>query len=584
MLRATTARRRALSLIVPALGVLLAALGGRPSPADATIASHVSIGEERSCVLDQGGGVQCWGRRVGDGADDHRVVAVGVTGAASDIASIAIGDGAACLVTTGGQARCWGDNASGELGDGTTQRRLAPVDVVGLPPVTAIGPGFAHSCAVTTAGAAKCWGNNDDGQLGDGTTTDSLAPVDVSGLSSGVAAIAAGSANSCALTTGGGVKCWGNNASGGLGDGTNTHSPTPVDVVGLSSGVVALAPLAGAYCALTGGGGVKCWGFNGSGQLGDGTTTDRNAPVDVSGLASGVAAIGGGAGHACAVTTGGAVRCWGSNDGGQLGDGTTTPSASPVGVVGLEAGMAGVDGGDDHTCARTATGAVKCWGRNGEFFPGEPTGELGDGTEDASATPVDVVGFGPTICPNPVGERNFADSPRPRVVASRIGADTGEFNDRLMITAQLALPAGITFAMLAPLTQGARLQLHAASGAGLVDVRAAAGTYAGSGTHGWRSNASGSTWTFTDRTGSPRNGLTKVQLVDRSRGAPGGNVKLVVTGQGGRYPVTSASSPIQATLVVGDDAAGLDGRCGVSAFGATDCRFNPAETTLTCRR
>ncbi|MBK9232333.1 MAG: hypothetical protein IPO15_16155 [Anaerolineae bacterium] len=139
----------------------------------------------------------------------------------------------------------------------------------------AVNAGADHTCAVTADGGVKCWGVNDRGQLGDGTTEQRGAPVDVSGLMSGVVAVSAGRGHTCALTTAGGVKCWGSNEFGQLGDGTGAAQLTPVDVVGLTAGVTAISAGGEHTCALTTAGGPKCWGNNIHGQLGDGTTEER---------------------------------------------------------------------------------------------------------------------------------------------------------------------------------------------------------------------------------------------------------------------------------------------------------------------
>ena len=154
--------------------------------------------------------------------------------------------------------------------------------------MVAVSAGDQHSCALTTAGGVKCWGHNGLGELGDGTTTNTSVPVGVVGLGSGAVTVSAGNYHSCALTTAGGVKCWGASTYGALGDGiTTTCSAVPVGVVGLSSGVVAVSAGTSHSCALTTAGGVKRWGTRVYGALGDGTTTNSSVLVDVFGLGSG---------------------------------------------------------------------------------------------------------------------------------------------------------------------------------------------------------------------------------------------------------------------------------------------------------
>ena len=196
------------------------------------------------------------------------------------------------------------------------------MDVVGLASgVTAITAGNEFTCALTTSGGVKCWGQGNVGQMGDGTDLERTIPVDVVGLTSGVIAITAGQEHACALLLDGGVKCWGDNDSGQLGDGTNGDvyndhhcRRTPVDVVGLGSEMMALTAGGAHTCALTVGGGVEVLGRDWLGQLGDGTTTQSFIPVDVDGLTSGVMAIDAKHVHTCVLMEGGGMKCWGYNE------------------------------------------------------------------------------------------------------------------------------------------------------------------------------------------------------------------------------------------------------------------------------
>ena len=303
-----------------------------------------------------------------------------------------------CALTTTGGVECWGYNGDGELGNGTLTDSKVPVNVTGLSSgVVALAAGAWHTCALLNSGGVECWGDNDLGQLGDGTTTSRKTPVSVSGLTSGVAAVSAGQLHTCVLTTTGGAECWGYNGDGELGNGTTTDSKVPVGVSSLSAGVTQVS--AGGYhtCALTSDGGAHCWGANDFGELGDGTTTTSPTPVTVTGLDDGIQSIVAGGLHTCAITGAGGAQCWGYNRDGELGDGTGVNNDQPVDVTGLTSGVARIAAGLAHTCAVTTAGAAECWG-DGE------DGDLGDGANAMDLAPVGVSGLSSGVASIGVGE------------------------------------------------------------------------------------------------------------------------------------------------------------------------------------
>jgi alpha-tubulin suppressor-like RCC1 family protein len=363
--------------------------GAATTGGGSAMVASVSVGDGQSCVLYSNGTVKCWGLnivgQVGDGTTTDRHSAVPVSGVTSAIKVIA-GDRNTCVMTSDGNLVCWGDNADHQLGSATTAAYSATPAVI--PDVSGIkdfAVGYQHICAITSSGTVKCWGNNSDGQLGNGTILSSTTPVTATDVTN-AKALSANHRHTCAMTTGGSVFCWG---LSWISQTTPTRRLSPTQVENISN-AVSIASGADSDYALLSDYTVAAWGMNNYGQLGDGNTskteyTDLARIVIPSFSASRIFA---GGFEACAIVTDGSLNCWGSNDYGELGIGSATPAtahATPVAVPGMSSTAFAAVGGNS-VCAIPTNGGVKCWGWN--IF-----GQLGDGTTTDSASPTSVIGL-----------------------------------------------------------------------------------------------------------------------------------------------------------------------------------------------
>lgn len=236
--------------------------------------------------------------------------------------------------------------------------------------------GTSHTCAIRESGKVVCWGKNNKGQLGTWNQWTYSHPQPIYGTSTALA-LAVGAVHSCMIVVpGGGIKCWGSNAQGQLGNGTSdAFSSRPVDVNQLPAPAISISAGAGHTCAVLQNGETYCWGANDYGELGVGTTVESRVPVKVPGI-SDATTISSGNSHSCVITQAEEILCWGQNEFGQLGDGTLENRSSPVSVTSL-AGVIEMDAGDRHTCARTRTSSgtpgqsrTFCWGSNEIFATG----------------------------------------------------------------------------------------------------------------------------------------------------------------------------------------------------------------------
>jgi len=291
-----------------------------------------------------------------------------------------------CAITPAGKAWCWGDGTSGELGTEMLASSTTPVAVTGGLQFLEIRAGTSFSCGLASNHRAYCWGANQFGQVGIGTTTLRInTPVPVAGGRS-FRQLHAGLNHTCAVTFDNVTFCWGQNDTGELGDGTTTDRRMPVRVHG---GLLFKQVRAGGgqSCGFTSAGLAYCWGLNNVGQLGDGTTTRHLTPVRVVGGHVFISLSVGGA-SACAVTADKLGWCWGANDEGQLADGSSLARRLRPTVIADNRRFSGIAEGDDHGCGILVGGPTYCWGRT--YY-----GAVGDGTPLRSSidqrVPVPVV-------------------------------------------------------------------------------------------------------------------------------------------------------------------------------------------------
>jgi alpha-tubulin suppressor-like RCC1 family protein len=360
--------------------------------------SAISLGAGHSCAIVEGGNIKCWGRndygQLGDNSLSLRQTPVAVTGSTQSFTQLALGEYFSCALSSSGEVFCWGRNTNGQLGlSNTIDKRTITNSVSSLSNVTSISAGNNFACAIISSSTfqVKCWGQNADGQLGIGSLSPTMAPTFAVSLTSQPVAVSAGNYHACSLGQSGNVQCWGQNQVGQLGNGTSgADVTTPIGNVPLAGPAAAIS--SGSYhsCALLNDGNVQCWGQNSGGKLGNNSNVSSNSPVMVQGFSNSIAsdpviAISGGQGHTCALTQNKNLYCWGGNQDGEVGDGSTvqrwvaTPVTIGSGVV------SAVTTGYSHSCLALSGGNVQCWGD-------DQYGQLGNGGGGSASSPTAVSG------------------------------------------------------------------------------------------------------------------------------------------------------------------------------------------------
>lgn len=300
-----------------------------------------------------------------------------------------------CAILDDDSITCWGDNTNGQLGTGDKTNHLTPATTLSLGAgrtAQAVDAGWTHTCALLDNGSVSCWGEQ---YLTNNTKVDLTSPTLVGEFGSNRTAvqISTGSSVTCAVLSDGTVSCWGKGTSGQLGNGATTSStdPTPTTSFGAGKKALSVSLYTDHACALIDDGNVMCWGKNNYGKLGDGTESQRNAPVQVNAFPANTTPISVSVGshHSCALLDVGDVSCWGEGAYGQNGDGTSTKRPSPGLTSGFGAGKlaVSVSSGDHHICALLDSGEVVCWGEGG-------SGRLGTGSSSRVYVPTPTVSFG----------------------------------------------------------------------------------------------------------------------------------------------------------------------------------------------